>query len=191
MRILKALAATAAALTFSVQAQAAEFEFKMHHLLPAKAPAHSKMLEPWARQVEANSGGRIKIEIFPAMTLGGKPPELISQARDGVVDIVWTVNGYTPGLFPATEVFELPGVYKNDVRATNMAMCEMFDTDLRSEGGFNRSSQHPNLGGVDDDGKTKIRKVHAAQIVLTRTAPCLAARATVPVLAGYRGRAFK
>ena len=78
------------------------------------------MLEPWAKQVEENSGGRVKIEIFPAMTLGGKPPELISQARDGVVDIVWTVNGYTPGLFPATEVFELPGVYKNDVRATNI-----------------------------------------------------------------------
>ena len=133
MQIWKTLAATAVALAFAAQAQAAEFEFKLHHLLPAKAPAHTKMLEPWAKRVEENSGGRVKIEIFPAMTLGGKPPELISQARDGVVDIVWTVNGYTPGLFPATEVFELPGVYKNDVRATNMAMCEMFDAHLRDE----------------------------------------------------------
>lgn len=133
MRILKTLAASVAALAMAAHAQAAEFEFKLHHLLSAKAPAHTQMLMPWAEQVEKNSGGRVKIEIFPAMTLGGKPPELIGQARDGVVDIVWTVNGYTPGLFPATEVFELPGVYKNDVRATNMAMCEMFDDELRAE----------------------------------------------------------
>ncbi|WP_428675105.1 TRAP transporter substrate-binding protein, partial [Roseibium sp.] len=34
--------------------------------------------------------------------------ELIDQVVDGVVDIVWTVAGYTPGRFPRTEVFELP-----------------------------------------------------------------------------------
>ena len=74
MRTLKTLAAAAAtALVALGTAGAAEFNFKLHHLLPAKAPAHARMLEPWARQVEANSGGRVAIEIFPAMTLGGKP----------------------------------------------------------------------------------------------------------------------
>ena len=112
---------------------AQEFTFKLHHLLSAKAPAHTKMLTPWAKQVEENSGGRVKIELFPSMSLGGKPPELIQQARDGVVDIVWTVNGYTPGVFPRTEVFELPFVFVNDARATNLAMREMFESDLKQE----------------------------------------------------------
>ncbi|MFT5115362.1 MAG: TRAP-type C4-dicarboxylate transport system substrate-binding protein [Parasphingorhabdus sp.] len=112
---------------------AAEFEFKLHHLLSPKAPAHSQMLAPWAKTVEENSGGRVKIELFPSMSLGGKPPELIQQARDGVVDIVWTVNGYTPGLFPRTEVFELPTVYVNDPVATNLAMQEMFASELEQE----------------------------------------------------------
>lgn len=112
---------------------AQEFTFKLHHLLPAKAPAQTQMLGPWAKQVEENSGGRVKIEIFPAMSLGGKPPELIQQARDGVVDIVWTVNGYTPGVFPRTEVFELPFVFLNDPRATNLAMWDMFESDLKQE----------------------------------------------------------
>ena len=114
-------------------ASAQEFTFKLHHLLSAKAPAHSKMLEPWAKQVEENSGGRVKIEIFPAMSLGGKPPELIRQARDGVVDLVWTVNGYTPGLFPRSEVFELPFVHTNNTVATNLAMHEMFADDLSAD----------------------------------------------------------
>ena len=114
-------------------AMAQEHEFKLHHLLSAKAPAHTQMLEPWARQVEENSGGKVKIEIFPSMTLGGRPPELINQVRDGVVDIVWTVNGYTPGLFPRTEVMELPSVYVNDPVAANLALHEMFESDLRQE----------------------------------------------------------
>ncbi|MGI9366111.1 MAG: TRAP transporter substrate-binding protein [Rhizobiaceae bacterium] len=117
----------------SLGALAQEHTFKLHHLLSAKSPAHVNMLVPWAKKVEENSGGKVKIEIFPSMSLGGKPPELIQQARDGVVDIVWTVNGYTPGLFPRTEVFELPGVYTNNTVATNLAMYDMFESDLRQE----------------------------------------------------------
>jgi TRAP-type C4-dicarboxylate transport system substrate-binding protein len=105
---------------------AAQTTLKLHHFLPPKAPAHTKMLAPWAADVEKASGGKVKIELFPAMALGGKPPELINQVRDGVVDIVWTVNGYTAGLFPRSEVFELPFVHTNNATATNLAMREMF-----------------------------------------------------------------
>lgn len=104
----------------------AQTMLKLHHFLPPKAPAHTKMLAPWAADVEKASGGKVKIELFPSMALGGKPPELINQVRDGVVDIVWTVNGYTAGLFPRSEVFELPFVHTNDATATNLAMREMF-----------------------------------------------------------------
>lgn len=114
-------------------ALAQEVTLKLHHFLGEKAPAQTQMLEPWAQQVETLSGGRVKIEIYPAMTLGGRPPELVQQARDGVVDLVWTVNGYTPGVFPRSEVFELPTVYVNDPAATNLAMRSMFESDLKEE----------------------------------------------------------
>lgn len=114
-------------------ATAQEYTFRLHHLLSAQAPAQTRMLEPWAERVEELSGGRVDIEIFPAMTLGGAPPELISQARDGVVDLVWTVNGYTPGLFPRTEVMELPFVFLNDPVAANLAMYDMFDDYLSDD----------------------------------------------------------
>ena len=117
----------------ALAAGAETYEFKLHHFLGPTAPAQTKMLEPWAKRVEENSGGQVKIEIFPAMTLGGKPPELIRQARDNVVDIVWALNGYTPGLFPKSEVFELPFVFVNDPAATNLAMRDLFDSDLSDE----------------------------------------------------------
>lgn len=131
----KFLLAVAAFLMMGTVASAAdpEFTFKLHHILGAKSPAQVNMIEPWVKKVEEESNGRIKIEIYPAMSLGGTPPQLIRQVRDGVVDLIWTVNGYTPELFPRTEVFELPGVYKGDTTATNLAMRELYDEYLAPE----------------------------------------------------------
>ncbi|MBV0912159.1 TRAP transporter substrate-binding protein [Anianabacter salinae] len=127
------LAASALSLVAASGAFAQEYTFRLHHMLGAQAPAQTGMLEPWVEAVEAASDGRVEIEIFPAMSLGGTPPELVQQARDGVVDIIWTVNGYTPGQFPRTEVFELPGVFLNDIKATNLAMYDMFDEYLADD----------------------------------------------------------
>lgn len=103
-------------------ASAAEtITLKLHHLLPPVAHAHKNMLVPWADKVMKESGGRLKIDIYPAMQLGGKPPQLAGQALDGVVDIVWTVPGYTPGRFTQTEVFELPFMHTNTT-ASNLAL---------------------------------------------------------------------
>ena len=81
---------------------------RLHHFLPPVSNMHTKMLVPWAKKVEAASGGKLVIQIFPSMQLGGTPPQLYDQARDGVADIVWTLPGSTPGRFPASETFELP-----------------------------------------------------------------------------------
>ncbi len=115
--VLGSLAAT------SGPSAAQEVTLKLHHLLPPVSHAHRNMLTPWADKVMAESGGRIKIEIYPAMQLGGRPPQLVDQVRDGVVDIVWTLPGYTPGRFTKTEVFELPFMHRDTV-STNKALTE-------------------------------------------------------------------
>ena len=89
-------------------AHAADFTLRLHQFLPAQATVPAHGLVPWAEKIEKESGGRIKVQHFPTMQLGGKPPDLYDQAKDGVVDIVWTVLGYNPGRFPKTEAFELP-----------------------------------------------------------------------------------
>ena len=126
-QITKLLAGAAVATMVSFGAHAQEVTLTVHHFLGPKAPAQSKMIEPWAQKIEEESNGRIKFEIFPSMSLGGNPPELYRQVRDGVADIVWTLPGYTPGVFPHLEVFELPGVHLGDARATNLAMWDLKD----------------------------------------------------------------
>ena len=131
--ILIASIFAAAAMLAAVSVQGSDFTLKLHHFLGPKAPAQTQMLEPWVEKVEELSKGRVKIDIYPAMSLGGKPPQLVRQVRDGVVDLIWTVNGYTTGLFPRTEVFELPFIHTNDPVATNLAMREMYDEYLAEE----------------------------------------------------------
>lgn len=113
---------------------AADVTLRLHQFLPAQANVPKNILDPWADKIEAESGGRIEIERYPAMQLGGKPPELIGQVIDGVVDIVWTVSGYTPGRFPRAEVFELPFTM-NDAETMSRAYWQlaeetMMDTDF-------------------------------------------------------------
>ncbi len=119
-------------LALSAPAPAQE-KLVVHHFLGPTAPQHAQFVKPWAERVEAASGGALEIDIFPSMALGGKPPELYRQLRDGTVDIVWTVIGYTPGVFPRTEVFELPSVHRGSARATNLAIQDVYDEMLADD----------------------------------------------------------
>lgn len=119
---------------FIVSAQAQEVTLRVHHFLPVSSTTHAEFLEPWADRIREQSQGRIAIEIYPAMQLGGAPPGLFDQVRDGVVDIVWTLPGYTPGRFPIAEVFELPFVAAS-AEATSQAAHTFFERHLRDEFG--------------------------------------------------------
>jgi TRAP-type C4-dicarboxylate transport system substrate-binding protein len=108
-RLLRPVAVLAASwLLTATPAQAQSVTLRFHQMLPPQASTPAKAIKPWADKVEKESGGRIKVQRFDSMALGGRPPELFDQAKDGVVDVTWTVLGYTPGRFPKSEVFELP-----------------------------------------------------------------------------------
>lgn len=105
---------------------------KFHTFMQPMSNVWLSMHKPWMEKVEKESGGRIKFEAYPAMQLGGTPVQLYDQARDGVVDIVWTLPGNTAGRFPRIEVFELPFMM-NSAEATSKAYWEYFQTQCPDE----------------------------------------------------------
>jgi TRAP-type transport system periplasmic protein len=149
----KVLSVVAAVLLFAVLlpcqsfAQDPEFTLKVHHFLPAKSNAQVLLLQPWADKVMAESNGRIKVDIYPSMQLGGKPPQLFNQVKDGVADVVWTLPSYTPGRFPITDLFELPYI-AGSAEATTQALQEFSETYLKQEYG----QVHPLLFHVPTPG---------------------------------------
>lgn len=114
-------------------AQGAPITIKVHHFLAAQASAHRFWIDPWAKRVEAASGGKLKVEVYPSMQLGGRPPQLYDQAKDGVVDIVWTLAGNTPGRFPRLEVFELPWVPSAKAEVTSQAAWDFHEAYAKDE----------------------------------------------------------
>lgn len=114
-------------------ASAQEVSLRLHQFQPPHATIAAKILKPWAETLSAASDGGLKIQQFDAMSLGGKPMDLMDQAIDGVVDISMTMVGYTPNRFPRSEVFELPFISTTDTVATSLAYQQMIDESLQEE----------------------------------------------------------
>lgn len=101
---------TAAALCLLAAPAIAEPEVTLrfqHFVSPASAnPTY--FMQPWADAIEEQSGGRIEVELYPFMQLGGAATEQYDLIRDGVVDGGWIIPGYQPNRFPEAEALELP-----------------------------------------------------------------------------------
>jgi TRAP-type C4-dicarboxylate transport system substrate-binding protein len=127
---------TAAALSIAAasqaQAQEAEYTLRLHHFFPASAPVHQEYFIPWKEAIEEESDGRLEVQLYPSMQLGGTPPSLYDQAKDGQVDIIWTVLGYNSGRFPKAEVFDLPFLPTSGA-ATSQAAHDYAMTHMQDE----------------------------------------------------------
>ncbi|WP_425073827.1 TRAP transporter substrate-binding protein [Sagittula sp. S175] len=99
---------TALALGLASMAHAQEVTLRFQHFVSPNSANPKYFIEPWAKKVEEESGGRLKIEINPFMQLGGTAPEQFDLIQDGVIDGGWVIPGYQAGRFPETEALELP-----------------------------------------------------------------------------------
>ncbi len=132
-RILIAVLGVFAALgQTGIPAVAKTITLRLHVFVPPPANPIKTFLKPWTEKIAKASNGRLKVQIYPSMQLGGKPPQLLGQVRDGVVDIVWTLPGYTAGRFPRLEVFELPFVHR-DALSTTLALQDFQAKHLQEE----------------------------------------------------------
>jgi TRAP-type C4-dicarboxylate transport system substrate-binding protein len=105
---------------------------RLHTLVPVQTSMIASVVQPWATRIEEASGGRIKIEIYGSMSLGGSPQSLYDQVKDHVVDFTFTSIGYTPGRFPKTETFELPFLMTNGEQ-TSVAMQRFVEENSLDE----------------------------------------------------------
>jgi TRAP-type C4-dicarboxylate transport system substrate-binding protein len=130
MKRIGTLAAAAALAGLAATAQAQEL--RLSTFVPPVHIIYKEIIVPWAAQVEKETGGKVKVTLYPSMQLGGKPPELFRQAVDGVADLVFTLPGYTSPAFPRTGIIELPGLKEDGFAATDM-MWDLLDPYLLPE----------------------------------------------------------
>lgn len=132
-KVFKRAAIAAAILGASAAVHAQDvITIKVHHFLGPTSIQHTTMLKGWCDNIAKDSKNRLQCQIYPAMQLGGTPPQLFDQARDGVADVVWTLPGYTAGRFPKMEVFELPFMMTN-AEATSRAAWDYYEKFAKEE----------------------------------------------------------
>jgi len=70
-------------------------------------PVHA--VQPWAKQVEKATKGKVKIRIYPSQTLC-KGKDAWTATKTGITDIGWCFHGYWPGLTSLADVISLPAL---------------------------------------------------------------------------------
>lgn len=88
-------------------------------------------LYPWFAEIEAVTGGRVKIE--PSAKPIAPPNRNYQAVVDGVADLAWGPHGYTPGVFPLTEMVELPFITE-DAGRSSVAYWRLWETVLQPTG---------------------------------------------------------
>ncbi len=98
---------------------------RFSHFWPATSSIQKEVFEPWAKKIEEDSKGRLKIELYPSATLS-KPQATYDAAVKGTVDIGSQAQGYTNGRFPVTQITELPGL-SNSATQMGCIMQTLYD----------------------------------------------------------------
>lgn len=130
-RIHFALVLGALALTGATVASHAA-ELRLSTFVPPVHVIYREIIVPWAQEVDKATNGEVKVTLYPSLQLGGKPPELFRQVSQGVIDVTFTLPGYTSAAFPRTQMIELPGLKEDGIAATNM-MWDILDPYLLPE----------------------------------------------------------
>ncbi|MGH1454480.1 MAG: TRAP transporter substrate-binding protein [Paracoccaceae bacterium] len=118
------LAAAAVFTTIAGGVAAQEVTIRLQHFVSPNSANPRYFIEPWAEKIEAESNGRINVEIYPLMQLGGRAPDQYDLIRDGVIDGGWVIPGYQPGRFPEAEALELPFMMPKSGEVSSVAAWE-------------------------------------------------------------------
>lgn len=122
--ILGSLAALA---TGAANANAAEYELKISSMFPSTHFIQKLALEPWAKEIEEKTGGRVHITFFSAGSSLGDATKQYDQVRSGVVDFAVGIPAIPRGRHPRIVLVELPFTVPNSTVGT-CALTRMKDT---------------------------------------------------------------
>ena len=109
MALLLAVGLTGCSNQSSGSAAAETTVLRFSHFWPATSSISTEVFEPWAKQIEEESNGRLKIEMYPSAGLS-KADVTYESAVKGTIDIGSQAHGYTSGRFPLTQIAELSGL---------------------------------------------------------------------------------
>jgi TRAP-type C4-dicarboxylate transport system substrate-binding protein len=118
VRLAFNLAILAATVLGTGGASAETVMLKLSQFLGPKSFFQLDFAEPWARELEAKTNGKVKVEIFDGTTPFGNVAQQAAQVKAGTVDIALGLRGAEGDRFPGSSVIELPFVIPDALRGS-------------------------------------------------------------------------
>jgi TRAP-type C4-dicarboxylate transport system substrate-binding protein len=106
---------------------------KFSHFLGPQSFFQLDVVEPWAKEIEARTNGKVKVEIHNAASPLGKPTEQANQVRAGTVDIALGLRGAEGDKFPGSSLIELPFLVPDARRGSRVLWQLVQDGTLADE----------------------------------------------------------
>jgi TRAP-type C4-dicarboxylate transport system substrate-binding protein len=97
------------------------YTLKLSHYAPSVHHQHAVTFVAWANELEERSGGRLRLDIYPAEQLG-KMSQQYNLVRRGDVDIAFFMHGTPAGRFPLMELTHLPLLFRSGEQASQVLM---------------------------------------------------------------------
>ncbi|MCF8481727.1 MAG: TRAP transporter substrate-binding protein [Rhodospirillum sp.] len=105
----------------------------MANWLPPSHPLMKDVLVPYAEDISKVTEGRVSVNVLPSPL--GPPPIHFDLAVNGIADITYGCQGYTPGRFKTPSLAEVPFL-GNSSESVSVAYWRVFDKTLRQAGEY-------------------------------------------------------
>lgn len=109
--------------------------FTISSVVPPTHHISSRMIMPWAKQIESGTEGRVKFRLLPKAVTG--PRQQLDAVRDGLADVSFVAHGWTAGRFVLTQAAEFPFLGDNAM-ATALAYQRIHDRHFAKVGEHKR-----------------------------------------------------
>jgi TRAP-type C4-dicarboxylate transport system substrate-binding protein len=102
---------------------------KLSHFLGPASFFEVDFAQPWASELEAKIGGKVKVEIYNGSSPFGEVTKQATQVRDGTIDIALGLRGAEGDRFPRSSIIELPFVV-HDAQTGSRALWKLYKDDV-------------------------------------------------------------
>ncbi len=121
---------------FAGQGEAADYTLKVGYVVPETYPHHIAARDVLKPYIEENSGGKIKVELYPAGQLGGDR-QLCESIQLGTLEMAFPSTTYLGSFIRKMQLLDLPYLFKSkeDVyKVLDGEIGEMLAQEARKQG---------------------------------------------------------
>ena len=112
--------------------QAQSEELSVATFIPPQHHINSFFFDWFGKEVAKRSNGSLTIKVYPAGQLGAGPVQQYKRVVEGVADITFGLQTYTPALFPKSILIVPPGKHETALDSTK-ALLSVYDEHLADE----------------------------------------------------------